>query len=107
MPKATSIYFERLKRRKEPFENERVGVEIELEDGDTPESAVAYARRFVAQELGDQISVEEAQAALDTLIEAGVDAGTIENLVKDLNERVTRPRLFASLAVKALDRVRS
>lgn len=53
------------------YENERMEVEVELKDGQTPEAALIEAKRFVKTQLGLGPSDKDVKAARQLLIEAG------------------------------------
>lgn len=53
------------------FENERVGIEIELENGDTHEDGLVVARRIVNEALGLGPTPSEIKKAKRLLKEAG------------------------------------
>jgi hypothetical protein len=56
--KITSIRFEQLKSGP-GYENQKVGVEVAIDDGESPEAAMDVARRFVSKELGRSCPPDE------------------------------------------------
>jgi len=60
--KAKSITVERTKSLP-GFHNKKVGITIELEDGDVAEDAVKKAKIFVASELGEVPTSEQLEMA--------------------------------------------
>lgn len=84
------VKYERLKKHStESFENERVGVEIDVEEGDDPLSAFAMAKAFVNRKcLGEGLKIEEAQEELDGLQAMGVSHDVVERVAKELREQI-------------------
>jgi len=60
--KATSVEYGRTKSDYN-YGNTRVGLIVELEDGDTPEAAMLKAKAFVANALGEAIPEDKYLAA--------------------------------------------
>ena len=67
-----SISFSRLCVTKR-FENERVGITVELGAKDDPNEAMRRARRWVAGQLGQLPTSADVEKAKATLYEAGFD----------------------------------
>jgi hypothetical protein len=88
--KVKTVRFERLKKHStERFENERVGIEAELEEGESPLDVYNKLRRLVNRDiLGEGLTTKEAQAKLDELADMGVSTAAIEAAAKDLREEV-------------------
>ena len=73
-----------------PYLNERVGVEIKIEEGESPEEAFSEAKKFVSKlgsDLEDKIPVEktngidqEFEALKKAIIDCPVQAAAIEML---------------------------
>lgn len=76
--KIKSVSYGRLKKRPEPFENERSEVTIELEPGDDVLDAQRRARALVNRELGERPSVsayERARAIIAEFDALALDEG--------------------------------
>lgn len=87
--KTKSVRYERLvKHSSEPFENERYGVEIELQDGDDPQEAMAAARAFVTRQFTPPMTVAEAQAHIDELTDAGISEDVVAKVAAELATQV-------------------
>ena len=87
--KTKSVRYERLvKHRSEPYENERYGVEIELQDGDDPQEAMAAARAFVTRQFTPPMTVAEAQAHIDELTDAGISEDVVAKVAAELATQV-------------------
>lgn len=66
----TSVRYGRIKSLPN-YENERMEVEVELKDGQTPEQGLIEAKKFVKNQLGLGPSDKDVKAARQLLIEAG------------------------------------
>ena len=88
--KIETVRYERLKKHStETFENERVGVEARLEEGDDPVTVYHELRRLVNRDIfGEGLSVKQAQAKLDELAEMGADTEAIEAVAASLRKQV-------------------
>lgn len=69
--KVTKVQYYRLKALPK-YENERVGIEIEVGEGETAEQALGVAKAFVKDALGLGPSKTQIANAKQVLIEAGV-----------------------------------
>ena len=67
--KVKYVSFERTKSLP-GFNNKKVGIQIELEEGDTADRAIKTAKIFVAKELGEAPSGEQMKMALE-IVEQG------------------------------------
>lgn len=84
-----SVRYERLKKHPtRTYENERVGVEVEVGDGDDADAAMTVARNFVNRQLGDGLTMAAAQKQLDALVAAGVNHDTVRAVADDLARQV-------------------
>lgn len=100
------VKYERLKKREEAFENERVGVEIALEDDDDPQAAMAAARSFVNRQLGEGLTVDQAQKQIDALVDAGVSRDIIKNVADELEKQVIDQSDRYAIGVNLHERVK-
>ena len=101
------VKFERLKKRKESFENERVGVEIMISEDEDEDEALAMARQFVNKHLGEGLKVRDAQEKLQELADMGLSQEALAHVAKDFQSQVidSNPKsLVPSLAVSEEDR---
>jgi protein-disulfide isomerase-like protein with CxxC motif len=101
------VKFERLKKREEAFENERVGVEIMISEDEDEDEAMAMAKQFVARHLGEGLKIQDAQDKLQELADMGLSQEALTKVAEEFSDQVRNAnsrKLFPSLGVSEEDR---